>query len=231
MEFKGINSSKSQIPKTSGLDPLSYENYLAELVDPNYPEKIKAAYEKAWAAKNFEIDNMWKRASYFWAFQVASFAGYFSVLNSAFYAKTPEVLYCIICIGFVTASAWILVNKGSKSWQRNWENHVDMLEDAVTGPLYKTVSVEKTYSVSKINEIVSSFMAFIWLLLGMLYFQDNITFESSSDFSISWVVIFASAGTACFVWSMIWGHGRGRFSERKVSFFRRKRKLYKQTIR
>ncbi|MGH8568044.1 MAG: hypothetical protein ACREXU_08475, partial [Gammaproteobacteria bacterium] len=31
------------------------------------------------------------------------------------------------------------VNRGSKFWQENWENHVDLLEDQIMGPLYKTV--------------------------------------------------------------------------------------------
>ena len=128
----------------------------------------------AWSAKNFEIDNYWRRATYFWAFQVASFAGYFAVFSSSFYEENTEVLYCVVCIGFVTAFAGALSNNGSKSWQRNWENHVDMLEDKVTGPLYKTVSVQDTYSVSKINEIVSRFITTIWFILAIKYFSESV---------------------------------------------------------
>ena len=78
--------------------------------------------------------------------------------------------------------AWYLVNRGSKYWQENWENHVDMLEDAVIGPLYKTVLERPSeadfferyftgplaMSVSKINQWVSCFTLCIW---GMLIYH------------------------------------------------------------
>src|SRR5690554_7502176 len=43
------------------------------------------------------------------------------------------------CLGVVFSFAWFCVNRGSKYWQENWEKHVDVLEDEVTGPLYKVV--------------------------------------------------------------------------------------------
>src|SRR5258705_6442151 len=61
---------------------------------------LQKAYEKAWDARKFEIDNYWKRATYFWAFQAASFTGYFAILSSSSYnqipKKNPETLYSII---------------------------------------------------------------------------------------------------------------------------------------
>jgi len=200
---------------------------LKELSEFDYRErfedsKVKDAYEKAWASKNFEIENYWKRANYFWAFQVASFAGYFAVFNSGFYSKNTEILYCMVCIGLITSVAWNLINKGSKSWQRNWENHVDMLEDKVTGPLYKTVSVKNTYSVSKINEIVSRFISVIWLILGIKYFSDNITFSSKPGSRVNLTVVLCTIAVAYFVGAMFFGHGRGLFGKRNVKFYCRK---------
>ena len=77
------------------------------------------------------------------------------------------------------AIAWYLVNRGSKYWQENWENHVDMLENDHVGPLYKTILhrpeqgniFEKhilgpqAISVSKVNLIVSIFTLCIWVVL------------------------------------------------------------------
>lgn len=209
--------------KKSALDPMTPEEYRKAFLEKDQT-LVKAAYEKAWAAKNLEIENYWKRATYSWAFQVASFAGYFAVFNSSFYPKNTEILYCVICIGFITALAWSLINKGSKTWQRNWENHVDMLEDSVTGPLYKTVTTEKTYSVSKINEIVSNFITAIWFVLGIKYYQDNITFDMSATSSINWTVVFSSAVVLYFFLAMIFGHGRGRFGEREFKFYSINRK-------
>lgn len=150
-------------------------------LDGSDPLKAKLALEHALDIRKFEIDLYWKRAGYFWALIGVAFAGFFAVLsaddtkliNKLFYA------YVIGVIGFVFTWAWFLANRGSKFWQENWENHVDMLEDEITGPLYKTTLhrpkgdglVEKlitgpaNISVSKINQWVSLFTLFIWLVL------------------------------------------------------------------
>ena len=88
----------------------------------------------------------------------------------------------LACLGLVFSFAWVLVNRGSKFWQENWEKHVDMLEDKITGPLYKTVlsrnlktknedflshylSGASEISVSKINQIVSVYIFALWWVL------------------------------------------------------------------
>jgi hypothetical protein len=135
------------------------------------------ALKHALDIRKFEIDLYWKRATYFWLLNGAAFAGYFAVANSS----TPrhDMLVTIACVGLVLSFAWYFVNRGSRQWQDNWEYHVYMLEDCVTGPLYKTVlrapppnSVVKhavtgagKFSVSKINIIVSAFVIGIWVLL------------------------------------------------------------------
>lgn len=71
---------------------------------------------------------------------------------------------------------WYLANRGSKYWQKNWEEHVNFLEDISIGPLFKTVlnprnsklhriSMEYPYSVSKINQILSLLVFFIWIFI------------------------------------------------------------------
>lgn len=220
MKFKFLSKFWGFFYKTKEPDlrSVSEAEYIHTFITNKSEKNINKAYEIAWSAKNFEIDNYWRRATYFWAFQVSSFAAYFGVFNSSFYAANTEILYCVICIGLLTALAWSLINKGSKAWQRNWENHVDMLEDLVTGPLYKTVSVQNTFSVSKVNEIVSLFITTIWVLMGIKYFIDNITFSLSN---INWVVIGATLSLIYFSGAMLFGHGRGRFGKRTVDFNRR----------
>lgn len=204
--------------KISNRKTLSQEDYQRKFITDRNECEIRATYEKAWSAKNFEIDNYWKRATYFWAFQVASFAGYFAVLGSDFYENNTEILYCVACIGFITALAWSLINKGSKSWQRNWENHVDMLEDKVTGPLYKITSVDRTYSVSKINEIVSHFITTVWVLLSSKYLIENISISPNTPTTINWIVLITTILVIYFAGAMFFGHGRGRFGKREVIF-------------
>lgn len=101
------------------MEKMTEEEYLNIFIKGRTREQIETTYKKAWEAKNFEIERYWKRANYFWAFQVASFAGYFSVLGSKASAENPQVVYFIVCIGFITALAWTFTNKGSKTWQRH----------------------------------------------------------------------------------------------------------------
>ncbi len=206
----------------SELEKLSEDEYLDTFIRNRKKEEIEVSYNRAWEAKNFEIENYWKRAAYFWAFQVASFAGYFAVLGSLAYPKNPQVLYFVICIGFITSLAWSLINKGSKTWQRHWEKHVDMLEDQITGPLYKIVTTDKTFSVSKINEIVSRFFVIIWFILGCKYFGEHISLTWTSWSDIDWQVILSTSAVIYFVMAMFKGYGRGRFGKRIVTFYRRK---------
>lgn len=96
-----------------------------------------------------------------------------------------------------------------------------MLEDEVTGPLCKTVSVKDTFSVSKINETVSYFITSIWVLLSIKYFIDNVTFSLSDNGGINLVVVGSTVSVVYFSGSIWFGHGRGRFGKRVVDFYRR----------
>jgi hypothetical protein len=117
--------------------------------------------------------------------------------------------------------AWGLVNKGSKAWQRHWEIHVDLLEDAIIGPLYKTVYPTKTFSVSKINEIISWFFAFVWIVFGIKYFTDHKLTLFCWNCEINRLVLLCSIGVVLTCSSMFVGYGRGYFSNRKFIMHRR----------
>lgn len=79
------------------------------------------------------------------------------------------------CVRLVFSFAWYLVNRASKFWQSNWEAHVDLLEDQANGPLYKTVLSDDTpwwelqgaygFSVSKVNQLPSLFVVFLFAML------------------------------------------------------------------
>ncbi|MCK7591451.1 hypothetical protein M0G43_12765 [Subsaxibacter sp. CAU 1640] len=210
---------------TEEMHQMSEDEYKAVFIKDRTIEQIKETYNKSWAAKNFEIELYWKRANYFWAFQIASFAGYFSIIGSNAYTTNPEVLYFVVCIGFITSIAWVFTNKGSKTWQRHWEIHVDMLEDMISGPLYKSVTSPKSFSVSKINEIVSRFISTIWILLAIKYFLEHLTFNYTGWRNVNIQVWLSSLSVLYFTCAMITGYGRGRFGERKVIFYKRKFKV------
>jgi hypothetical protein len=134
----------------------------------------KEALKQALDIRKFEIELYWKRATYFWTFLAATFAGYFLVHRME---SPPQYLIFIVCnLGFMFSLCWFLVNKGSKFWQNNWERHVDRLEDLEMGPLYKTVISEENlskwsatkeypFSVSKINQLLSLYITVLWFLL------------------------------------------------------------------
>ncbi|HDR7760940.1 TPA: hypothetical protein QCY16_004564 [Bacillus cereus] len=141
-------------------------------------ELTKEAHKQALDIRKFEIDMYWKRATYFWTIIGVIFAGYFLLMKDDVVAKHPTLILLLNCIGFIFSLSWYLVNRGSKYWQNNWEKHVDLLEDEVTGPLYKIVIEERdlklghihkeySYSVSKINQFLSLFVTSIWFFMGM----------------------------------------------------------------
>ncbi|MCH8170894.1 MAG: hypothetical protein IIB07_07150, partial [Bacteroidetes bacterium] len=62
-----FNNTKSDMIK------IDKDEYRKMFIVGRSRKDIRRTYEKAWESKNFEIGNYWKRANYFWAFQVASF--------------------------------------------------------------------------------------------------------------------------------------------------------------
>jgi hypothetical protein len=141
-------------------------------------KKRKAALERAWHNRDFEIDKFWTRSAYFWGFIALIFGAYIKVTTGEDASKAAELhldLYLIL-LGIIFSTAWLLVIKGSKQWQKNWEAHIDKLEDAVTGPLYKTVycNGDWFFSVSKINAILAIVVIVTWGLLFLQYIVTKI---------------------------------------------------------
>ena len=91
--------------------------------------------------RKFEMDLYWKRATYFWAFLAVTLGAYFALhaAKDVPPLEKREALLIVSCLGVVFSVAWYFVNRASKFWQENWEKHVDLLEDAVIGPMYRTV--------------------------------------------------------------------------------------------
>ena len=122
--------------------------------------KLAKAYETASRIREFEIKLFWKRATFFWAFIVAIYTAYYHVLTKFYERKCcGETVYChgsfplliLSALGLFFCFSWLLSSIGSKHWQENWEMHLDLLENEVTGPLYKTYEAGKAYSESKIT--------------------------------------------------------------------------------
>lgn len=188
--------------------------------------KYEEALNRAWKNRDFEIEMYWKRATYFWVFLATTFAGYFALLTVDMDKVENKIdVYLlelvIISLGICFSLSWFLVNRGSKKWQENWEAHIDILENKVTGPIYKIVKDKKgyNYSVSQINEFVSLFVLVIWIvLLASFLLKRYFLFGLSID--TLRFTIMASALLLTIVFSFLLLKYKKTMNEKKIYSFK-----------
>ncbi len=186
------------------------DEYFSEFKSKNsendsYNDALKSAYD----IRKFELEMYWKRTAYFWTLTGVALAGYISIISGNGDDESKEVFgFLVNCIGLVFSFGWYLVNRGSKYWQKNWESHVDILEEKKVGSLYKmnlnpsqfkfiNLSGAYRFSVSRTNQILSLFIVTIWLYL----FVSNLI----SNFSIDCKFIFILLITIFFIIYLILG--------------------------
>ncbi len=189
---------------------LTPEEYAKE-----FEGKEEEAFKQALDIRKFEIELYWKRATYFWTFIGATFAAFLAVQASASEIKTDLSVF-LSCVGLVFSFGWVCVNKGSKYWQENWEKHVDILEDHITGPLYKIelkrndemsrgelwsnfVTGPAQVSVSKVNILISVYVFVLWIFF---LFYSLPEFSRSASINWYYIVSILLAIFACisFIW-------------------------------
>lgn len=178
--------------------------------EANDKKMLKAAYEKAWENRNYEIDKFWSRALYFWGFIAATFVAYTAILT-ADEIKKNEIMdmhfdIYVLALGVIFSLAWLLVIKGSKRWQENWEKHIDRLENFVSGPLYKTIFYEgkRYYSVSKLNGMMALTVLLVWI---GLFAQTLYTRYSPSFTNIDLITTLIVGFTCIIMFAMLFGYG------------------------
>jgi hypothetical protein len=144
-----------------------YQEYLKSLTR----KQRKKAYDFAVRTRDFEIDLYWKRTSYFWGFLIVIFTAYgFSSYQN------EEIRFLLSIIGVIFSFSWYCVNRGSKYWQKNWEAHIDLLEEEFCGNIYKINLSNKlfkkrnifdpySFSISKINQNCSIVILLMWIYL------------------------------------------------------------------
>ena len=140
-------------------------------------DKLEAARKLAHDIRQFEIELYWKRATYFWAFQLIAFTTLgllFKDGNIGGLGKLPLGRLLIPApIGVITALAGYLTARGSKFWQKNWEAHVDLLEDETKKRLTHVILCRNApqFSVSRINQRLLAYLTFGWaavLIVGAI---------------------------------------------------------------
>lgn len=136
--------------------------------DTSPHSKREKALNRAYALRTFEIEHYWKRATYFWGFQIAIFAAFGLLWKDPITNQPGPIAVGLSILGVLTAVANCLSAIGSGFWQRNWERHIEMLEDGIEGRLYKTVWLfdgKVSFSVSRINKLLGYFMVFFWVIV------------------------------------------------------------------
>ena len=160
--------------------------------------KLQNAYTQAADIRKFEIGLFWHRAAFFWAFIVAIYTAYFNVLKEKISSHGSFPVLALSALGLFFCFSWLLSSKGSKHWQENWENHLDLLEDDITGPLYKTYKT-KSYSESKIAITagwVVTVYAYGLLLYEVLNFTEqtlNMQGTSAMGISVTFMIFVSVA--------------------------------------
>lgn len=141
------------------------EQYFTRVAVPTKAasEPRKAALARAHELRKFEIENYWKRSSYFWGFQLVAFAAL--ALSAKDGRFNPQITILVALLGALAALTGLLSAKGSKFWQANWEAHVDFLENEVEGKLHTTALIEDdvSYSVSRVNERFLELLLIGWV--------------------------------------------------------------------
>ena len=162
--------------------------------------QYEKAYEVAADIRKFEIELFWKRATFFWAFITAIYVAYFQVLTQIHHNEHGYIsLVILAALGLFFCVSWLLSSKGSKHWQENWEEHLNILEDNVTGPLYKTYLAEKSYSLSKIAIYAGwavSFCAYGLLLYEFSCFVKQ-NLKSPQELQFILTIVFAAFVPLC----------------------------------
>lgn len=177
--------------------------------------KEAEALKQALDIRKFEIELYWKRASYFWTFIGATFAGFLAVQASSV-PNRQDLAVILSCLGVVFSFGWVCVNRGSKYWQENWEKHVDVLEDKVTGPLYKVVlsrnkmetkserivhlvTGPSSISVSKVNQIISLYVFLLWIVL-LFYSLPEFDIEESINWFYATLIALSIVSCSLLLW-------------------------------
>ena len=186
--------------------------------------------------RKFEIELYWKRAAYFWTFIALTFTSFFIVANGSLenLNGAKETFKLIIsALGIFLSLCWFLGNKGSKYWQENWEFHVDLLEDDIMGPLYKTTKTSGglrnaifpwrsyKFSVGKISIMISAMMIIVWTGIFLMSLTIAELKDPSKHIDVYAIIVILLVGIILLLYNARSTGNNGQ-KEEKNSFDQRK---------
>ena len=205
---------------------MNQKAYFKKMFGTEYPERerIEAALDRAHEIRQFEIRLYWHRSFFFWGFLIILFTGLFFLIGTkqefSILAKTEQefsildkteqksfirenellfsvFLFVLCCLGLLVSFAWLYIHKGSRTWQKNWEYHIDFLEDTITGKLHKSAIGERSefFSPSQIHKTIIQAFIIVWLSLVIctaygLYYQFISYFDIRPYFVVFYILLF-----------------------------------------
>jgi len=105
--------------------------------------------------------------------------------------------YLLAILGYSLSTIWFCVNRGSKYWQENWEKQIEYLTQLHQTPIFGLIKVPEhpfyrfnksySYSVSRLNQLVSLLIGLAWLVIIMSMMNDVL-----GEFSCFCCVIYTS---------------------------------------
>lgn len=172
-------------------------------------------YNRLWDCRKLEIELVWKRAAFISAFVISCFAAYGVILSkilSEGIGKSPiynSLSLIVAGFGFLLATLWVAMAKGSKAWQEVYEQSliawgqsyckcgIANWEAIVAGKWWMISGYENRdrkwwgvcggdYSVSAINVLLGVVFGIVWLAVIVFHVIVQVKFfPSLSTFHVT----------------------------------------------
>ncbi|WP_148049885.1 MULTISPECIES: hypothetical protein [unclassified Enterobacter] len=149
---------------------------------PSEVNKIHSAFEKAHDIRKFEIGLYWQRSAYLWGFisvltAVCAYC-FTKLLDPISYNQKAIIAFISLVtslVGVVFSDMWVKLSSSSKYWQENWEYHINILEDYISGNLHKihfhnNSKPYKRYSIHDIFNTIIRRVSVIWWFTSIISF-------------------------------------------------------------
>ncbi len=154
-----------------------------EILEGINPHDMAKCLEIALQNRSAEIGLLWQRALLFW--------GFIAILMVAIAeSKTtnPHLATILSLMGVMFSSVWVLVNRGSKSWQETWEIKAEvyskhlygteaLFRRAVNYKEPKLLLSPKRYSVSNLLIALSYYVLVFWIGSVTYLFYEHVSFS------------------------------------------------------
>ena len=226
----------NEMPRTIEQEKEIYRRqsaYNMRVFGTEYPQKerVEAALDRAHEIRKFEIGLYWRRSFFFWGFIAVFLAAFALIIDSeSIDGIKPIAAVFLSCMGLFTSIAWLYIEKGSRAWQKNWERHIDFLEDNITGKLHKTVLGKSSgfYSIAGIHSWFIASMIFFWCSIFIFsvcyapgvkileYFKNNDTVTLILISTVTLILISIVLSIIIFGKIFLGPEGKWRSSKRTI---------------